>query len=375
MSTCSLVLAQRSSLEFLDLHNDLLEGRASQVTDGPSEVLPEFGYAAGLSERLVSLGLPGPVELLVPSTRGRRSPRGVVLHGHAGPLYLGDLIRIDEGLYACAPELALTEMLPPMSVPRAAALISRVVSSFRMLRPAEVLGYEAAFPHKHVHAMNQGSAGHSTATIYGLEPLTTLDRLHAFERHHERVRGIGRLREALPLCVEELRSPFEVADYLLSFLPRRLGGLNLPAPQVNKPIKLTRAARQIIDVPRLTPDFSWPEEHVIVEVLGAADHTGAAGITDTSLRERVWRTMGYRVMTHTAREIRNPRLFEGLTRELARNLGARYRTDIENFSIRQAWLRGEVLPPYGEWPASVRSWRRLLDDPMDDDGWLAVIEP
>lgn len=360
---------------FLDLHNELLRRRDSHASAGSREEIQAFGYAAGLWGLVANLGLPEPVELLVPSVRGRRPTRGTVLHGHAGPLYLDDLIRIGEGLYACSPELALTEMLPTMSVPRAVGLIDRVTSSFRMLRATEVQGYLDAFPHKSVHAMSHGGIGRSTATIYGLEPLTSLDRLRAFEREHERVRGIGRLREALPLCAEGLRSPYETADYLLNFLPRRLGGLNLPAPQVNQPLELTLAARRIIDVPRLTPDFCWPAEHVIVEVLGATDHTGAAGITDTSLRERVWRTMGYRVSTHTTREIRNPQLFEGLARELAHNLDARYRTDIENFAIRQAWLRGEVLPPYGEWPVSVPSWQRLLEDPLDDDGWLAVIEP
>lgn len=273
-------------------------------------------------------------------------------------------MRVADGIYACTPELALTECLPHMSAPRAATVIDQVVSSYRVVRPEAIDAYRAAHPAKHAHVMTREKHDAGAMTLYGLRPLTTLSQLGEYASARNYVSGIGRLRDALPLCAESLRSPLEAEDLMLCCCPRRLGGLGLPQPLVNEPVSLSAKARQTIDRVTLTPDFCWPKAHVVVEVLGRADHEGSElRIADTSMRERVWREMGFEPLTHTAQEIERPRLFEPLGRELARRLGVRYRTDIELFAVRQTWLRAEVAPPRdGMQSPSLRSWHEMLAD-------------
>lgn len=366
MTSLPIVLAQRSSLELFDLHHELLAGHeAWHPTPSPTGVLASYGFEAASLERIEALGLPEPVEVLVPRSGGMRHPPGIRPCSHARPLFLEDLIPIAEGIYTCTPELALTECLPHMSVPRAATVIDQVVSSYRIVRPEAGDAYLAAHPSRHVHALTARSGcGSGTMTMYGLAPLTTLGQLEEFSLARSYISGIDRLRNALPLCVERLRSPLEAEDLMLCCCPRRLGGLGLPRPQVNEPLALTAKSRHTIDCPTLTPDFCWPQSHVIVEVLGRRDHEGSdVRIADTSMRERVWREMGFAPLTHTAREIERPSLFEPLGRELARRLGVRYRTDVELFAVRQGWLRSEVAPPLdGMRTPSLRSWREMLAD-------------
>lgn len=385
MNSLPIVLAQRSSLEFLDLHPGLLAHHGSWHPTGSRETLPAFGFdGATTSERLERLGLPHPVEVLVPQSAGKRAPEGIVLCGHKRDVLKEDLLSVGDDVYACVPELALTESIAGISAPRAATVINQLVSSYRIVRPEAIEAYRHTYPMRRVHLSYDPADGEPLGmTMYGMVPLTTLAQLQEYADVRSYIRGIVNLRRALPLCAERLRSPLEAEDYLLLFAPRFLGGINLPPPVVNEPLELSRRARTNIDRETLTPDFRWPGQRVIVEVLGAADHEGSdARIADTSTRERVWRTMGHEVITHTRREIETPSLFTPLAKDLATRLGVRYRTDISAFAVRQMWLRHEVAPPIdGRWTRSIRSWRDMLatNDPAGtlegDAGWLASLEP
>lgn len=370
MSNLPIVIAQRSSLEFLDLHTNLLTGHDSWIPTDSREVLPTFGFDTTASQRLEALGLSQPVEVFVPRTAGMRHPPGVRLRGHARPLVREDLVRITDDIYACVPELSLAGAITGQSAPRAATLIDQFVSSYRIVPPQAMLNYLATFPDSHAHVMtDEYGESLTSVTMYGLDPLTTLEQLKRYAMARSHIRGIDLLRDALPLCEEGLRSPLETEDHLLLFGPRHLGGIGLPRPRVNAPQALSRKAREIIDRHTLTPDFYWPDQRLVVEVLGASDHEGSeARIADTSEREHVWRAMGNDVMTHTAREIERLSSFTPMARELAAKIGVRYRTDVRMFAVRQAWLRAEVAPPVdGVVGKSLRSWREMLADERYDD--------
>lgn len=379
MDTLNLVLTKRSSLEFLDLHaNQLHLSHDTRRTHGEVEALDSFGLDAAGMKRLAKLGIPQPTEVLVPSVRGKRHPPGITLCGNRGRLSCDDVIMVSEGVYVLRPEPALARMAAGMSAPRAAVLIDQALSSYRVLRQPAFESYLKAFPGKHIHGLKRSDGTYKAVTMYGLGPLTSLDRLKQYVAGHAGAYGTGSLRRALPLCSENLRSPLEAEDYLLITLPSRMGGANLPPPEVNVEVALTAKARGIIDVAALKPDFLWREQRVVVEILGKADHEGDVGIADTSLRERVWREMGFTVITHTAREIERADLFGPAASELAKRLGRRYRTDVPHFAERQAWLRGEVVIGGGVERPSVLTYGRFLENGSADEedmGWLAVIEP
>lgn len=373
MTTKAIVITHRSALEFFDLYSEYQETHRPWNPTKSRKVLESFGYDASTIGRLRPLRLPKPVEILVPSAKGRRPTDEVVFRARSAPLLLGDLVQVGEGIYVCVPELALSMVAGHLSRPRTALLIDQLVSSYRSVRKTAISSYENAYPFSHIHTLSTDGGGtRLAATVYGLKPQTTLKRLARYAGLRSGDFGTKRLREALPLCSESLRSPLEAQDHLLLFAPRGLGGFGLARPVVNREIRLSAAARKIIDRETLKPDFLWPSEHVAVEVLGKADHEGSgARIADTSQRERVWRTMGYTVITHTSAEIHDARQLSTCARELAKCLGQRLRTDSPtNYDLRQAWLRQEVLGPAHELAGSIRSYRALLADA--EMAWVAA---
>lgn len=369
MDTKAIVLTNRSAIECLDLYSSLLELHDGWRPTQARETLDNYGFDASTAERLHALRLPSPVELLVPSSTGKHPQDGIILRGRSGPLLLEDLIPLGEGIYVSVPELAVSMIVGRMSRPMAATIIDQLVSSYRTLRKEALSSYESSFPLKHMHILT-GSDGFTriAGTIYGLEPQTSLRLLQKYAEVRSNTFGIKRLRKSLDLCAEGLRSPLETQDHLLLFAPRSMGGCGLTRPAINKKMRLSAQSRKETGVMELTPDFLWKEKRVVVEILGKADHEGSGlRIADTSIRERVWRNLGYTSITHTSKEIHSPKLFESCARELARKLGQRYRTDIENYAVRQQWLRGEIMRNGSDMRRSVRSYRELL---KDKDAWL-----
>lgn len=364
MDTNAIVITHRSSFEFFDLYSNDLEIHQDWSPAGSRETLDNFGQDDRTVERLRTLKLPQPVEILVPDAGGKHRTDDLVFRERKSPLLLEDLVQVSDGTYVCVPELALSMIAGHVSCPRAAMLIDQELGTYRMLRKSSISLYEASNPLNHMHALTTGSGStRLEATMYGLEHQTTLAQLERYVSARKGCFGIKRLREALPLCSEGLRSPLEAQDYLLLFAPRRLGGFGLAKPVVNKEVRLSAKAREIINAETLKPDFHWPGKRVVVEVLGKSDHEGSgARIADTSQRERVWRVMGYTSITHTSTEINDSQQLATCARELARHLGQRYRTDIDNFDVRRAWLRQEVLGRIGETAKSMRSYKELLAD-------------
>lgn len=372
MNTKAIVITHRSSLEFFDLYSNNIEIHQDWIPTGSRETLESFGCDASTAERLRALKLPKPVEILVPDAGGMHRGEDLIFRARTSPLLLEDLVQAGEGIYVCVPELALSMIAGHVSCPRAAMLIDQELGTYRMLRKSSVSLYEASNPLNHMHALTTGDGGtRLEATMYGLDPHTSLAQLEKYVSARKGCFGIKRLGEALPLCSENLRSPLEAQDHLLLCSPRRLGGFGLAKPVVNKEVRLSAKAREIIGAETLKPDFLWPDKHVVVEVLGKSDHEGSGTrIADTSQRERVWRTMGYTSITHTSAEINNSKQLATCARELARQLGQRYRTDIDGFGIRQAWLRQEVLGRIGETAKSTRSYKELLADA--ELAWIAA---
>jgi hypothetical protein len=60
-------------------------------------------------------------------------------------------------------------------------------------------------------------------------------------------------------------SPIESKLFLIFTLPRKRGGLGLPAPVMNQPITLTQEAADACGSPALSPDFRWENHKQIIE--------------------------------------------------------------------------------------------------------------
>lgn len=372
MDTKATVITHRSSLELFDLYSEYQEIHESWHPTRSRKTLDTFGYDSSTVGRLRALKLPEPIEILVPSAEGRHSTDEVTFRARSAPLLLEDLVQMREGIYVCVPELALSMIAGHLSRPRTACLIDQLAGTYRTIRKSAISSYEDAYPFNHMHMLTSSDGStRLAATVYGLKPQTTLRRLARYADLRTGCFGVKRLREALPLCSEDLRSPLETQDHLLLFAPRGLGGFGLTRPVVNREVRLSVAARKVIDRETLKPDFLWPNQHVVVEILGKQDHEGSATrIADTSQRERVWRTMGYTSITHTSAEIHDAGQLSTCARELARCLGQRLRTDSPtDYGLRQAWLRQELFGAGDRLEESIRSYKTLLADA--EAAWIA----
>ena len=124
--------------------------------------------------------------------------------------------------------------------------------------------------------LNQDGHGGVSQRQNGL--LTNRAAIAKFLATQERKRGIIPAKRALQHIVEKARSPREASLALLLCLPYNLGGFNLGAVELNKPIKLeNRYGEKITRVPDLTiqlKDKRQKRATVLLDYDPAVTHSG-----------------------------------------------------------------------------------------------------
>ena len=120
--------------------------------------------------------------------------------------------------------------------------------------------------------------GHGGVSQRQNGPLTNRAAIAKFLATQERKRGIIPAKRALQHIVEKARSPREASLALLLCLPYNLGGFNLGAVELNKPIELeNRYGEKITRIPDLTiqlKDKRQKRAMVLLDYDPAATHSG-----------------------------------------------------------------------------------------------------
>ena len=131
--------------------------------------------------------------------------------------------------------------------------------------------------------------GHGGVSQRQNGPLTNRAEIAKFLSTQERKRGIVPAKRALQYIVEKARSPREASLALLLGLPYNLGGFNLGAVELNRPIELeNRYGEKITRVPDLTiqlKDKRQKRAMVLLDYDPAVTHSGNQKITRDLDRE------------------------------------------------------------------------------------------
>ena len=124
--------------------------------------------------------------------------------------------------------------------------------------------------------------GHGGVSQRQNGPLTNRAAIAKFLATQERKRGIIPAKRALQHIVEKARSPREASLALLLCLPYNLGGFNLGAVELNRPIELeNRYGEKITRVPDLTiqlKDKRQKRAMVLLDYDPATTHSGGQKI-------------------------------------------------------------------------------------------------
>jgi hypothetical protein len=108
-------------------------------------------------------------------------------------------------------------------------------------------------------------------------------------------------------------------------LPACCGGYGLPAPELNRPIKLNARARDILGFDTITPDLYWESADLAGEYDSDAFHSEGSQIARDSRRRLALESQGIRVVSVTNEQLRSPADMDLIAGEIGRLLDHRIR--------------------------------------------------
>ncbi|MCL2826695.1 MAG: endonuclease domain-containing protein, partial [Eggerthellaceae bacterium] len=173
-----------------------------------------------------------------------------------------------------------------------------------------------------------------------LKPRTDVKRLSAFLGRISGMRGQRPASRAVEYILDGSASPMETKLTMLLSLPYRLGGYNLPMPELNDNIDPSKRARRSASQSSFACDLCWPEANLVAEYDSDMFHEGPRRISKDSKRRNTLIATGLQVITITKDEVYVINEFEKLAELLAVNLGVRLRyNEYPKFSAKRLELR------------------------------------
>ena len=153
--------------------------------------------------------------------------------------------------------------------------------------------------------------------------------------------GRDRARRAARYVFDNARSPMEAKTALLLCLPHRLGGRNLPRPELNSPISLTPDARHLYRRGHVKADLFWPRAAFDLEYDGGQHEEGATHANDVA-RVAALKALGNDVLTVAYPQVADSRAFALIADQVAARLGRPLRVRRADFAAQERRLREEL---------------------------------
>lgn len=133
--------------------------------------------------------------------------------------------------------------------------------------------------------------------------------------------GTRRARRCVRLAVPGAWSPMESALTACLCMPRDLGGMGLPRPQLNAPIDLPPDIAHAVGYQRLHVDLLWSAERVVAEYQGSAHFEANGRPQDDRRRINALQSLGYRVLALAWEDLRDLLRLDAAADKLASWLG------------------------------------------------------
>ena len=322
---------------------------------------------ADVGEALGWLGVTSrPVDLLVPAEGTRSSGERARFHMWSGILPARSLLRVEDNLFICGPELLVVQFCSSQSKldplldahVRVVRAEKDVVSSsgsdeksvvdhplewerLRRLVIATVVACEFSGTYR------LGCGGRPT--LYHAPVLMSAESLEQMIAAIGATQGTGRARRVCDLMFDNSASPMETALALMLTLPPDMGGFGLEKPLLNRTIDVSRYEGALSDRAVVTPDLHWAEQKVALEYDSSEFH-GSRGrgrpIADAIL-SNVLTTLGYRVFRATTQTVRSLPELSLLARQVAHALGEEPAETTPLQELRRRRLFIQLMPPAG----------------------------
>ncbi len=287
------------------------EGSVSRLLSGSIPTIKSVRHL----ERVLPY-LSKPYHLLVGCPADRRRVGGVRCHVSSSLPQRGSLSQIEDGLYSSTPELCFVQMASGSPI-------------LQLVRD----GYLLCGRYRVFSAVERG--GSSRFDLVERKLLCRQESLERFAVRASHLEGSARARRVIPFVLENAASPAEISMAMRLILPYRLGGFGLPSPVLNARIELSSSAKQIAVKSHHEVDMLWPADKVVVEYDSNLLHLNSASMTVDAIKRGVLEEMGYKIVTVTADQLRDPELMRRVALRIGRRLSFRVRPRGSDFSRLQ----------------------------------------
>ena len=262
-----------------------------------------------------------PLHILVGEYNARKATKSLQCHIASRQFPNGSFIQVDSKLAVSSPELCFVQMASELS------LIELIA-----------LGYEFCGSYRLEENNRQGRGFRDDL------PLTSVAKLEAYLSRVAGLKGSKNARRALRYITDGSASPMESALTMMLTLPYKLGGYGLPMPLLNCPVQVTKDASKTTRKAKLYCDLYWPEEQVDVEYDSDAYHANPSRIAKDAIRRNALTSAGVTVITLSRMQINNTAELHRVAVDLSKLLGKRLVYKAQEFTLRHAKLRSQLLP-------------------------------
>ena len=259
-----------------------------------------------------------PIHVFVDRAEKRRRAPEVKTHVLGAVPPIGSFIRLSERVYLSSPEFCFLQM-------------ASVLDFIELIR----FGYELCATYR----LDE----HLDAGFRQFVPLTDTRKLSAYLSRAGHMKGVKAATRALSYILESARSPRETALAMLLTLHTRYGGWQLPKPVLNHRVYVGGDVEGYL---HRYIDLYWPQWRIGLEYDSDAFHVGAERITRDSVREKVLRSNGIRMLRVTNEELLNPIKLDLAISTLERELGRQPRKKKPETNIKRRQLANKLLAPH-----------------------------
>lgn len=273
-----------------------------------------------------------------PSHEELQDARDAIKHYHDGPLSImvSSQTSRNHGLPATISVLDLSQPLPRGSFLEAMPGVRVPCPELCFVRLARILKREQLLM-LGMSLCGTYAANPVTHKIeYGLQPLTTADRLQSYIERLPRTKGKQQALEAARALANGSASPRESALYLVLTLPTRLGGFQLPRPVLNDPQALDADARSIAAKEGVFCDLLWAKQRFAVEY--DSDEFHSLTRREDIERRNALESMGIRVLSITTSIFNDFDRLAACVRTLRKRLGLRVKPEEGHVTQRRRRL-------------------------------------
>ena len=332
-----IIISHKSALEYWRLHRN--ENIGSVSVNHQICVPDRLPNITDLRD-ILPKGLSYPVNLLFGSATDRRKSKLVHPHVYKGSTSEFFFVRIAKDVLVCSPEFCFFQMAGYLSLVKLIELGFEFCGTY-------------CLPNSGNDRLDGFGNGSETTNRknFGHPQLTTSKALKKCISQMEGVRGLQKSSRAQRNIIEGSASPMETILTMLLCLPHKLGGYELPAPELNKKIDMKKPAAlrpgqsmmHELSNAYYVCDLFWPDADIAVEYDSESYHTGAGRIARDAKKRFDLAKLGIEVITVTIGQVKDITEFESLAYYIAKKIHKRIQIKNKHFRKAQQELRDSLL--------------------------------